>query len=39
LLVGQDEVITNILKMSSTTPEYFWNNYDFTLYINRNDLL
>ena len=39
LLVGEDEFPTDILKISPTTPEYFWNNYDFTLYINRNDLL
>lgn len=39
LFIGQDESPTYILKMSSTTPEYFWNNYDFPLYIYRNDLL
>ena len=30
---------TEILNMSPTTPEYFWNNYEFPLYIDRNDLL
>lgn len=34
-----DFVDTEILNMSPTTPEYFWNNYEFALYINRNDLL
>lgn len=36
---GCDECHIDILKMSSTTPEYFWNHYEFPLYINRNDLL
>lgn len=37
--VEQDEFSTNILKISPTTPEYFWNHYEFPLYINRDDLL
>ena len=34
-----DFVYTEILDMSPTIPEYFWNHYEFALYINRNDLL
>ena len=34
-----DECPVDILKMSPAIPEYFWKNYDFTLYINRNDLM
>lgn len=32
-------IYTEILDMSPTTPEYFWDHYEFPLYINRNDLL
>lgn len=39
LFVEQDKFPTDILKMSSTIPEYFWKHYQFPLYINRNDLL
>ena len=34
-----DFVDTEILNISPTTPEYFWNHYEFALYINRDDLL
>ena len=34
-----DFMYTEILDMSPTTPEYFWNHYEFALYINRDDLL
>lgn len=30
---------TEILDMSPTTPEYFWDHYEFPLYIYRNNLL
>lgn len=39
LFIGQEEFPTHILKMSPTTPEYFWNHYNFPLHIHRNDLL
>lgn len=38
-LIEPDKFPTNILKMSPTTPEYFWNHYQFPLYIYINDLL
>lgn len=34
-----DVTYSEILDMSPTTPEYFWNHYEFPLYINRNNLL
>ena len=34
-----DFMYTEILDMSPTTPEYFWDHYEFALYINRSDLL
>lgn len=34
-----DFICTEILDMSPTSPEYFWNHYEFPLYINRDDLI
>ena len=39
IIDSTDELSTNILEMTSTSPEYFWDHYDFPLYIYRNDLL
>lgn len=35
----EKKLSTNILKITSISPEYFWSHYRFPLYINRNDLI
>ena len=37
--INKDYIYTEISEMSPTTPEYFWDHYEFPLYINRDDLL
>lgn len=39
MLGRKDKLPTDVLKIISTSPEYFWDHYDFPLYIYRNDLL
>lgn len=34
-----EELSTDILKITPTSPSYFWNHYIFPLYIYRNDLM